>query len=185
MVNPEQELIRDRFVTGIYNDKLRAELLRHKKDDGTVVSLTEVVNKAKAWETANNINTKVMEAKHTEEQVNYTSIKKQQKSDERQSKKEQLCGYCGRKEIHKQTCPAGKPGVYCRNCYGANHFAVVCRSPKDRFKRQWMAKTRRDRQVNSQINVLDNSSDIEEEEQLNYYALSLESQSESVQGGGV
>ena len=41
MVNPEQELIRDRFVTGIYNDKLRAELLRHKKDDGTVVSLTD------------------------------------------------------------------------------------------------------------------------------------------------
>ena len=27
MANPEQELIRDRFVTGIYNDKLRAELL--------------------------------------------------------------------------------------------------------------------------------------------------------------
>ena len=75
MVNPEQELIRDRFVTGIYNDKLRAELLWHKKDDGTVVSLTEVVNKAKAWEAANNINTKVMGANHTEEQVNYTSTK--------------------------------------------------------------------------------------------------------------
>ena len=36
MTNPEQELIRHRFVTGIHNDKLRAELLRHKKDDGTV-----------------------------------------------------------------------------------------------------------------------------------------------------
>ena len=36
MTNPEQELIRDRFVTEIHNDKLRAELLRHKKDDGTV-----------------------------------------------------------------------------------------------------------------------------------------------------
>ena len=35
MENPE-ELIRDRFVTGIFDDKLRAELLRHKKDDGTV-----------------------------------------------------------------------------------------------------------------------------------------------------
>jgi hypothetical protein len=72
MTNPEQELIRDRFVTGIYNDKLRAELLRHKKDDGTVVTLAEVVNKAKAWEAFNNINTKVMELQHTDEQVNYT-----------------------------------------------------------------------------------------------------------------
>jgi hypothetical protein len=71
MTNPEQELIRNRFVTGIHNDKLRAELLRHKKDDGTVVTLAEVINKAKAWEASNNINTKVMELQHTDEQVNY------------------------------------------------------------------------------------------------------------------
>ena len=137
--------------------------MRHRKDDGTVVSLTEVVN-------------------NSDEQVNYTSTKKQQKlNDERQLKKEQLCGYCGRKEIHnKQTCPAGRPGVYSRNCYETSHFTIVCRSPKDRFKRQWMAKTQRDRQVNSQINALDNSSDIEKEEQLNYHALSLESQYELV-----
>ena len=31
MNNPEEELIRDRFVTGVRDDKLRAELLRHKK----------------------------------------------------------------------------------------------------------------------------------------------------------
>ena len=161
MVDPGQALIRDRFVTGI-NDKLRAELLRHRKDDGTVVSLTEVVNKARAWEAANNTNTRVMEAQNTDEQVNYTSTKWKQ-----QLKKEQLCD---RKEVHnEQTCPAGRSGVYCRNCYGANHFAIVCRSPKDRFKRQWMAKTQRDRQDNSQIIALDNSSDIEEEEQLSYY----------------
>ena len=71
----EQELILDRFVTAIHNDKLRTELLRHRKDDGTVVSLTEVVNKARAWEAANNTNTRVMEAQNTDEQVNYTSTK--------------------------------------------------------------------------------------------------------------
>ena len=100
MANPEQELIRDRFVTGIYNDKLRAE----------------VVNRAKAWEAANNINVKVMESQHTDEQVNYTSRYQQSKglSDKQKLKKEQMCGYCGGKEVHnRRTCPAGKPGVYC------------------------------------------------------------------------
>ena len=70
--------------------------------------------------------------------------------------------------------------MYGRNCYGANHFAIVCQSPKDHFKRQWMAETPRARQVNGQINVLDNPSDVEEEEQLNYYVLSLQSQYELV-----
>ena len=83
--------------------------MQHRKDDRTVVSLTEVVNKAKAWEAANNINTRVMKAQNTDEQVNYTSTKKQQKlNSEQQLRKEQLCGYCGGREIHnKQTCPAG------------------------------------------------------------------------------
>ena len=42
MENPEEELIQDRFVIEIFDDKLRAELLCHKKDDGTVFSLSEV-----------------------------------------------------------------------------------------------------------------------------------------------
>ena len=36
MANPEEELIRDRFASGIRDDKLRAELLRHTKDDGSM-----------------------------------------------------------------------------------------------------------------------------------------------------
>ena len=73
MNNPEEELIRDRFVTGVRDDKLRAELLRHKKEDGTTVTLAEVVNKAKAWEAAMMTNAKVIEAKQTEEQVHFSS----------------------------------------------------------------------------------------------------------------
>ena len=73
MANPEEELIRDRFVTGIRDDKLRAELLRHKKDDGSVFTLTAVVNRAKAWEAAMLTNAKVMEAQSMDEQVNYSS----------------------------------------------------------------------------------------------------------------
>ena len=73
MNNPEEELIRDRFVTGVRDDKLRAEPLRHKKEDGTTVTLAEVVNKAKAWEAAMMTNAKVIEAKQTEEQVHFSS----------------------------------------------------------------------------------------------------------------
>ena len=61
MENPEEELIWDRFVTGIYDDKLRVELLHHKNDDGTVFSLSEVINRAKSWETATKTNTQVIE----------------------------------------------------------------------------------------------------------------------------
>ena len=85
MKNPEQELIQDKFMSGIYNDKLRGELLWHRKDDGLVVTLAEVFNKTKAWEAANNSYTKVMEAQHTDEQVNYTSRKQQQSSSEEQT----------------------------------------------------------------------------------------------------
>ena len=73
MANPEEELIRDRFVTGIRDDKLHAELLRHKKDDGSVFTLTAVVNRAKAWEATMLTNAKVMEAQSTDEQVHYSS----------------------------------------------------------------------------------------------------------------
>ena len=45
------------------------------------------------------------------------------------------CGYCGVPELHsRKACPAAKPGVVCKNCYGENYFANVCRSPKNRFK---------------------------------------------------
>ena len=190
MTNPEQELIRDRFVTGIYNDKLRAELLRHKKDDGTVVTLDQVVNKAKAWEAANNVNTKVMEAQHTDEHVNYTARSNQRSRSNLNDKEkgEPFCGYCGQKEFYnRKTCPAGKPGVHCRNCYGANHFAIVCRSPKDHFKKQWMAKGAKDRQVNSQIHALETGLPQEElytvDQGLDHqYALSVDSQNEFVLG---
>lgn len=54
-------------MTGIYNDKLSAELLRHRKDDGSIVTFSEMVYKAKAWKAANNIRTNVMETQHTNE----------------------------------------------------------------------------------------------------------------------
>ena len=161
MNNPEEELIRDRFVTGVRDDKLRAELLRHKKEDGTTVTLAEVVNKAKAWEAAMMTNAKVIEAKQTEEQVHFSSSPGRSGSgftrrssrnhgngagrhghDQRQhssfeQRGSRSCGFCGANERHsRRNCPANKPGVVCSNCGGRNHFTTVCRSPKDYFKRR-------------------------------------------------
>ena len=130
MNDPEEELIRDRFVTGISDDKLRAELLRHKHPDGSVVTLSEVVAKAKAWEAAMQTNTKLMQSLTIEEQVNFSSSRSS--TPKRASKSgPPTCGYCGERAVHtRRSCPAGKPGVVCSNCFGRNHFASVCRSPK-------------------------------------------------------
>ena len=142
MTNAENELIRDRFVTGVFDDKLRADLLRHKKDDGTVFTLADVINKAKAWEAATKTNTQVIESQHTDEQVNFTSqfssktyIHNKASKPNIKPRRAKLCGYCGAPELHsRKSCPAAKPGVICKNCYGDNHFASVCRSPRDKFK---------------------------------------------------
>ena len=67
-----------------------------------------------------------------------------------QSSKEPHYGYCGASEFHvKKTCPAGKPGVFCKNCYGDNHFANVCRGQKDRYKRAWLARRNKGSQPDS------------------------------------
>ncbi len=57
MQDPENELMRDRFCTGIHNKALRGQLLMHFKDDGkTPYTFDEKLTKAKAWEAANAVN---------------------------------------------------------------------------------------------------------------------------------
>ena len=180
MTNPEEELIRDRFVTGVRDDKLRAELLRHKKDDGSTFTLMEVVNKAKAWESAMMTNARVMEAKLTEEQVHYSSSAASAKSRSsgrnhgngagRHSQDSSHgagrhahdpgCGYCGAPERHsRKHCPASRPGVVCANCGGRNHFAEVCRSSKDKYRRSTKQPTRPVHALHHRISADDESGD--------------------------
>ena len=47
----EDELIHDHFIIGIRDVKLRADL-PHKKEDGAVAMLKEVITKTKVWETS-------------------------------------------------------------------------------------------------------------------------------------
>ena len=71
MKYPEQELMHDRFCTGICDSNLRVELLHHFKEDGkTAWTFEEQLAKAKAWEAAHATNLTIQESK-TEEKVNY------------------------------------------------------------------------------------------------------------------
>ena len=165
MVAPEQELIRDRFVTGIFDDKLRAELLHHFKEDGSVVQLSDVVKKAKAWEAASKMNSQVMQSLHTEEVVNH--IKKDFKQ------KEKKCGWCGGEFHNKGACPANKPGVVCYLCGGSSHFARVCRSKKKQFK---FTKKRASNTPKVSVHAVceETESSEEDDNHSQHYALSLE-----------
>ena len=85
-----------------------------------------------------------METHHTEERVQYTS----KSAPPRRRRARSQCGYCGAADQHsRQQCPAGKPGVVCSNCYSRNHFASVCRSPKNHFKSQLDKSRRSDKPV--------------------------------------
>ena len=155
MENPENQLIRDRFVFGLDNSTLREELLFHRNAEGKVVTLEEIVSKARACEAATLTNAKVMERRTTEEQVNFTkklsgpqsspwrrnasNTRSNQGNAGRQHSDKPYCGYCGANEWHtRKSCPAGIRGVYCSNCYGRNHFSKVCRGVKDKYKDQWL-----------------------------------------------
>ena len=52
MTKAEDELIRDRFIIGVRDDRLCVDLLCYRKIDGSVFSLAEVIRKAKALETS-------------------------------------------------------------------------------------------------------------------------------------
>lgn len=137
MKNLEDEFIWDRFVTGVCDDKLRAELLCHKNPDSSVATLAEVVDKAKAREAAMLPNAKLMEAKITEEQVHFQPRSRSSSSQSSSCPSGSSYPYCGAPELYtRKTCPAGKPGIYCSHCFGRNHIGKVCQGPKNHFKDQ-------------------------------------------------
>ena len=119
--------------------------MRHKKEDGTIFTLAEVVAKAKAWESAHQTNQRVIESTKTVEQVNYTMSRQNDKKYSKFSRQSSRpvsrnkgCGYCGGEDRHgRSSCPAAWPGVYCHKCYGRNHFAPVCKNERDKYKLQW------------------------------------------------
>lgn len=74
------EMCRNKFVFGLHNGTIRAELLKTPKSDGAPKSMQDVVAKAKALASAQKANKLILDAtKGVEEQVSWISLNPQMK----------------------------------------------------------------------------------------------------------
>ena len=138
-------MCRDKFVFGLHDDTMRAELLKtHLKSDGTPKSMQDVVAEAKALESAQKANKLITDAtKGIEEQVNWISHKQMKLKREPGT-----CFWCGdRRGPHPwKTCPAN--GKTCTKCGINDHFSRVCletgptQQAQPRKTTQWQARGR-------------------------------------------
>ena len=126
----QDELVRDRLVSGIQNDRTREKLL-NKKD----LTLTKAIQLLKSSE-ATQLQAQDMAPQATSTvQVIATRAQRQQ-SERRQSQRtgsssrsQRPCRYCGRKhDFRKAACPAVDKQCYICNKKG--HFAKQCQSAK-------------------------------------------------------
>ena len=140
------EMCRDKFVFGLHDDTMRAELLKtHLKSDGTPKSMQDVVAEAKALESAQKANKLITDAtKGIEDQVNWISHKQMKLKREPGT-----CFWCGdRRGPHPwKTCPAN--GKTCTKCGINDHFSRVCletgpspQQAQPRKTTQWQAQGR-------------------------------------------
>ncbi len=164
----EDQFMRDRFVFGLLSSAMRGELLKlnHRNEDKSILTLATVVKHAKALEVASQAN-KLVEASNIQEQVSFVA-----------QKKTSQCGYCGGPERHpRNKCPAARQGVFCRKCYGDNHFARVCRNAKDQYKKQFVMKKRvspKEKKQETHAVETKQESDYLDEDVYYQYAMSLE-----------
>ena len=111
------EMCRDKFVFGLHDGTMRAELLKaHLKPDGAPKNMQDVVAEAKALESAQKAN-----KLRIEEQINWISHKQMKLRREPGT-----CHWCGdRGGPHPwKTCPAN--GKTCTKCGINVHFSRVC-----------------------------------------------------------
>ena len=139
------EMCRDKFVFGLHDGTMRAELLKtHLKSDGMPKNMQDVVAEAKALESAQKANKLITDAtKGIEEQVNWISHKQMKLKREPGT-----CFWCGdRRGPHPwKTCPAN--GKTCTKCGINDHFSRVCletdppQQEQPRRTTQWQAQGR-------------------------------------------
>ena len=121
------EMSRDKFVFGLYNEGIRTELLKtHLKADKTEKGMNDVTNEAKTLESAQQANKLIANtARSSEEQVNWTGTRMSHK--EMKLKREPgTCHWCGdpRGGHTWSSCPA--KGKTCSRCGGYDYFGRVC-----------------------------------------------------------
>ncbi len=122
------EMCRDKFIFGLFDDSTRTELLKtHQNPNGTDKTMHDVASEARTHESAKRANQLIAESsKNLEEHVQWTSHKYMKLKREPGT-----CHWCGdRRGPHAwKECPA--KGKRCTKCQGNDHFARVClESPK-------------------------------------------------------
>ena len=171
------EMCRDKFVFGLYDETIRTELLKsHIKADGTAKVLADVIRKARAYESAVKANKLIEETTKTDEQVNWARKKgtqprqqEQQKSQHPQRRPHRLmklkrepgtCYWCGdeRGPHPWHMCPAY--GVTCRKCGGNDHLAKVClENTKSPIYNSTQERTQSRTRVINEVQMEDNESE--------------------------
>ena len=122
----QDELVRDRLVSGIQNDRIREKLL--SKNDLTLTKAIQLLKSSEA--TQLQARDMAMPETNTIKAITTHSRKQQQDRVPKQdtwggSKPQKPCRYCGRKhEFKKAACPAVAKQCYICNKMG--HFGKQC-----------------------------------------------------------
>ena len=117
-------MYRDKFIFGLNNDAMRAELLKtHLKPDNTPKSMADVVTEAKALESAYTANKLIADSSkpNIDERVHWVKQK-----EIKLRREPGTCHWCGDKRgPHPwRQCPAR--GKTCSKCGINDYFANVC-----------------------------------------------------------
>ena len=130
----KDELIRDRLVSGIQDDKIRERLLSKK-----AITSAKTIELLKASEatrhqaldmaTTELEPTSTVQVTKTNQQVKQTKGMSGQHTRVRSGKPHKSCRYCGRQhEFTREACPAFDKT--CFNCNKRGHFSKQCRAPR-------------------------------------------------------
>lgn len=141
--NFEDELMRDQFIADLVSEQIRVKLIgkghRHKDGERQKVSLREVVEIAKAYESTTITNKLMKDARGNQnqpKQVNYSSNQRRRSTNRDRGREDlatpqqtmaKLCSWCGsyQRQPRQQFCPAMRKK--CNKCGIMGHFSRVCR----------------------------------------------------------
>ena len=138
----EELIIRDVFIADMQDGEIQSELL---KETRTAKKALEVAMNIEMG-IQNQLKKSGTSAQTTTNEITIASVNNVQGSWNRsrpstsQLAKPTICPYCGYgwSIPHRQNCPAR--GNNCKNCGCANHFAKVCRRPKNPYKPELRVK---------------------------------------------
>ena len=118
------EMYRDKFILGLNNDAMRAELLKtHLKPDNTPKSMADVVTEAKALESAYTANKLIADSSklNIDERVHWVKHK-----EIKLRREPGTCHWCGDKRGPHPWRQFPARGKTCSKCGINDHFANVC-----------------------------------------------------------